>query len=43
MNIGLIIAGGKGQRMLQEIPKQFLNVNDKPEGSIKILSGLYSA
>jgi 2-C-methyl-D-erythritol 4-phosphate cytidylyltransferase len=30
MNIGLIIAGGKGQRMLQEIPKQFLNVNDKP-------------
>ena len=30
MNIGLIIAGGKGQRMQQEIPKQFLNVNDKP-------------
>lgn len=30
MNIGLIIAGGKGQRMNQEIPKQFLNVNDKP-------------
>ena len=30
MNIALIIAGGKGQRMNQEIPKQFLNVNDKP-------------
>lgn len=30
MNIALIIAGGTGQRMHQEIPKQFLNVNDKP-------------
>lgn len=30
MNIALIIAGGSGQRMNQEIPKQFLNVNDKP-------------
>ena len=30
MNIGLIIAGGSGQRMMQDIPKQFLNVNDKP-------------
>ena len=30
MNIGLIIAGGSGHRMMQEIPKQFLNVNDKP-------------
>jgi len=30
MNIALIIAGGSGQRMRQEIPKQFLNVNDKP-------------
>lgn len=30
MNIGLIIAGGSGQRMKNEIPKQFLNVNDKP-------------
>jgi len=30
MNIALILAGGKGQRMNQEIPKQFLNVNDKP-------------
>lgn len=30
MNIALIIAGGSGQRMQQEIPKQFLNVNDKP-------------
>lgn len=30
MNIGLIIAGGSGQRMQQDIPKQFLNVYDKP-------------
>lgn len=30
MNVALIIAGGKGQRMGQEIPKQFLNVCDKP-------------
>lgn len=30
MNVALIIAGGKGHRMHQEIPKQFLNVNDKP-------------
>lgn len=30
MNIALIIAGGTGQRMRQEIPKQFMNVYDKP-------------
>lgn len=30
MNIAVIIAGGKGQRMRQDIPKQFLNVFDKP-------------
>lgn len=30
MNIALIIAGGSGQRMKQQIPKQFLNVYDKP-------------
>ncbi|MBQ8311611.1 MAG: 2-C-methyl-D-erythritol 4-phosphate cytidylyltransferase [Clostridia bacterium] len=30
MNIALIIAGGSGQRMHQEIPKQFINVYDKP-------------
>ena len=30
MNIALIIAGGVGQRMGQDIPKQFLHVNDKP-------------
>lgn len=29
-NIGLIIAGGSGARMQQDIPKQFLNVYDKP-------------
>lgn len=29
-NIALIIAGGSGQRMKQEIPKQFLTVNEKP-------------
>lgn len=30
MNIGLIIAGGSGIRMGQDIPKQFLTVNEKP-------------
>lgn len=30
MNIALIIAGGAGHRMQQDIPKQFLNVYDKP-------------
>lgn len=30
MNVALIIAGGVGHRMGQEIPKQFLNVYDKP-------------
>lgn len=30
MNIALLIAGGIGSRMGQEIPKQFINVNDKP-------------
>lgn len=30
MNIALLIAGGAGQRMHQAIPKQFLNVEDKP-------------
>ena len=30
MNIALIIAGGVGQRTNQDIPKQFINVNDKP-------------
>ncbi len=29
-NIGLIIAGGVGARMGQDIPKQFINVYDKP-------------
>ncbi len=29
-NIALIIAGGIGGRMHQDIPKQFLSVNDKP-------------
>ena len=29
-NIALIIAGGSGHRMGQEIPKQFINVYDKP-------------
>lgn len=29
-NIALIIAGGSGQRMGQDIPKQFINVFDKP-------------
>ena len=30
MNIALIIAGGAGNRMHQDIPKQFLTVNEKP-------------
>lgn len=30
MNIALIIAGGNGERMNNEVPKQFLNVGDKP-------------
>lgn len=30
MNIALIIAGGSGKRMGQDIPKQFININDKP-------------
>lgn len=30
MNIALIIAGGTGSRMGQNIPKQFINVYDKP-------------
>lgn len=30
MNIAVIIAGGSGHRMGQEIPKQFINVYDKP-------------
>lgn len=30
MNIVLIIAGGTGTRMGQDIPKQFINVHDKP-------------
>lgn len=29
-NIGLIIAGGSGSRMHQDIPKQFLTVNERP-------------
>ena len=29
-NIALIIAGGSGSRMGQDIPKQFINVYDKP-------------
>lgn len=30
MNVAMIIAGGVGSRMHQEIPKQFINVYDKP-------------
>ena len=30
MNIAMIIAGGAGSRMNQDIPKQFLTVNEKP-------------
>lgn len=30
MNVALIIAGGTGTRTNQDIPKQFININDKP-------------
>lgn len=30
MNIAIILAGGQGTRTEQDIPKQFMNVNDKP-------------
>lgn len=30
MNVAVIIAGGSGKRMHQDIPKQFINVYDKP-------------
>lgn len=30
MNIALILAGGNGSRMGQDIPKQFINIYDKP-------------
>lgn len=30
MNIALIIAGGSGSRMHQDIPKQFITVNERP-------------
>ena len=30
MNVAVIIAGGSGSRMHQDIPKQFINVYDKP-------------
>lgn len=29
-NVALVIAGGSGRRMGQDVPKQFLNVEDKP-------------
>ena len=29
-NIALLIAGGSGARMHQNIPKQFLTVNERP-------------
>ena len=30
MNVALILAGGSGQRMHQDIPKQFIPIHDKP-------------
>ena len=30
MNVAVIIAGGSGHRMGQDIPKQFIHVYDKP-------------
>lgn len=30
MNIALITAGGRGTRMHQEVPKQFMSIKNKP-------------
>lgn len=30
MNVAVIIAGGSGHRMGQDIPKQFIHIYDKP-------------
>ncbi|NMA75174.1 MAG: 2-C-methyl-D-erythritol 4-phosphate cytidylyltransferase [Bacteroidales bacterium] len=30
MNVAIVLAGGSGQRARQDIPKQFLNIDDKP-------------
>ena len=30
MNVALILAGGHGSRTAQDIPKQFMNVYEKP-------------
>lgn len=30
MNVAVILAGGCGKRTMQDVPKQFLNVNEKP-------------
>lgn len=30
MNVAITIAGGVGSRMGQDLPKQFINVYDKP-------------
>ncbi len=30
MNVAIVIAGGSGHRMKQDVPKQFLNVYDRP-------------
>jgi D-ribitol-5-phosphate cytidylyltransferase len=30
MNIAILLAGGKGTRMLRPMPKQFININGKP-------------
>lgn len=29
-NVAIVVAGGSGTRMGQDIPKQFINVFDKP-------------
>lgn len=30
MNIAIILAGGTGTRVGAKVPKQFININDKP-------------
>ena len=39
MTIAVIVAGGVGNRMGQSIPKQFINVYDKPISRWFVLKG----
>lgn len=41
MNVAILTAGGVGSRLGQEVPKQFLSINDKPLYAKKYKPGLY--